>query len=489
MLSEIRPRPLIPADVLDRLKSAVGPAGFLETAADTEPYRKSWRYPNEGKTPLVVRPQSTAEVSEVVKICAAHRVAIVPQGGNTGLTFAGQPHDDMSEIVVSTERLKKIRTIDLANDTMTVESGVVLQQIQDAARAKSRLFPLSLGAQGSCRIGGNISTNAGGIQVIRYGNTRNLVLGLEVVLPDGRIWDGLRGLRKDNTGYDLKQLFIGGEGTLGIITAAVLKLFPLPTARETAWIAVESPADGIALLGRMKEALGDHVTAFELICRKIVDVLIESIPVHESPLEGSHPWYVLMDVSSQGAPGSLQEPLSEALGAAMESGLVKDAIIASSEAQAAKLWRMREDMAIAQQKAGGTISHDVSVPVSKIPEFLARADAALEQAYPGIRHCAFGHAGDGNIHYNPIRPLNWPYERYMAEFPKVNAIVHDIVVSLGGSISAEHGIGRMRLEENYRYKSQVELDMMHAIKRALDPDGIMNPGKMLRAELGPAPAR
>ncbi len=480
MTSEMRIRPPVPATVVDRIKAIVGPAGFLEAEVDTEPYRKSWRYSNVGKTPLVVRPQSTAEVAEVVKICAAARVAIVPQGGNTGLTFGGQPHDDMSEIVLSTERLKRVRDVDLANDTMTVDAGVVLQQIQEEARKVNRLFPLSLGAQGSCRIGGNISTNAGGIQVLRYGNTRNLVLGLEVVLPDGRVWDGLRALRKDNTGYDLKQLFIGGEGTLGIITAAVLKLFPLPTARETAWIAVDTPAAGVALLGQLKEKLGDTISAFELICRQIVDVLIENVPGHENPMREAHPWYVLMDVSSQGAPGSLQDPLSEALGAAMEAGLMRDAIIASSEAQAAKLWRMREDMAIAQQKAGGTISHDVSVPVSKVADFIAAADAALEQAYPGIRHCAFGHVGDGNIHYNPIRPLNWTYERYMAEFAKVNAIVHDIVIAHGGSISAEHGIGRMRLEENYRYKSAVELDMMHAIKRAFDPHNLMNPGKLVK---------
>ena len=473
------PRPPVPKPVIDRLKALVGPAGFIEGDEETLPYRTSWRYGLVGRTPLVVRPASTAEVAEVVKVCAGAGVAIVPQGGNTGLTFAGQPHDELSEIVVSTGRMRKIREIDTANDTMTVEAGVILQEIQEAAANANRLFPLSLGAQGSCQIGGNISTNAGGVQVLRYGNTRSLVLGLEAVLPDGRVWNGLRGLRKDNTGYDLKQLFIGGEGTLGIVTAAVLRLFPRPTASETAWIAVPDPQAGVALLGHMKQALGDAVSAFELICRQIVDFLIEGVPGHEDPMTEKHPWYVLMDATGQGAPGSLAEPLADALGAAMEKGLVLDAIIASSDAQAKRLWKMREDMAPAQLTAGGSISHDVSVPVSRIPEFLVVTDEALERVYPGIRHCAFGHVGDGNLHYNPARPLNWDRERYMAEMEAVNRIVHDSVIAFGGSISAEHGIGRYRLADNHHYKSAVEIDLFRAIKRALDPAGIMNPGKLV----------
>ncbi|MBV1695353.1 MAG: FAD-binding oxidoreductase [Hyphomicrobiales bacterium] len=464
---------------LQRLKEIVGPAGVIEGESDVAPYCVSWRDDWKGRVPIVLRPKSTEEVAAIVRVCAETRTAIVPQGGNTGLTGASQPHDTMSEVIVSTQRMNRILDIDLANDTMTVEAGVVLKEIQDAADRADRFFPLSLGAEGSCRIGGNISTNAGGVQVLRYGNTRALVLGLEVVLADGRVWNGLRALRKDNTGYDLKQLFIAGEGTLGIITKAVLRLFPKPTARETAWIAVDDPAKGVALLAFMKGRLGDQISAFELICRQIVDLLLSGVPGHEDPMREVHPWYVLMDVSAQGAPGSLHEPLSEALAEAMEQGLVRDALIAGSSAQAARLWRMREDMAQAQQSAGGSIGHDISVPASKIPEFIQRADAAVEAAYPGVRHCAFGHVGDGNMHYNPIRPLNWDGARFKAERPKINRIVHDIVISLGGSISAEHGIGRLRLAENLHYKSEVELDMMRAVKRAFDPHNILNPGKTI----------
>ena len=468
----------IAAATLAGLKAAVGPGGVLE-GADTAAYCVSWRDDWKGAVPLVLRPSTTAEVAALVTICAAHKVAIVPQGGRTGLTGASQPHDDMSEVIISTERMKRILAIDLDNDTLTVEAGVVLKDIQDAAERANRFFPLSLGAEGSCQIGGNISTNAGGVQVLKYGNTRAQILGLEVVLPDGQVWNGLRGLRKDNTGYDLKQLFIAGEGTLGLITKAVLRLYPKPTATETAWVAVDSPAKAVALLGHMKQQMGEQITAFELICRQIVDLLLTGVPGHTDPMRAPHPWYVLMDVASQGAPGSLRDPLTSALESAVETDLISDAVVAGSSAQALKLWRMREDMAQAQVSAGGSIGHDVSVPLSKIPEFQARADAAMEAAYPGVRHCSFGHVGDGNMHYNPIRPPNWDAARFKAERAKVNRIVHDIVVSLGGSISAEHGIGRMRRDDNLRYKSPVEIDLMRKIKRALDPDNIMNPGKVI----------
>jgi FAD/FMN-containing dehydrogenase len=426
----------------------------------------------------VLRPANTEEAAALVKICARHKVRIVPQGGRTGLTGASQPHDDNSEVVINMERMTKILDIDLANDTITVEAGIVLKEVQDAADKANRFFPLSLGAEGSCRIGGNISTNAGGVQVLRYGNTRALVLGLEVVLADGRVWNGLRGLRKDNTGYDLKQLFIAGEGTLGLITKAVLRLFPKPTASETAWIALESPRAAVELLSHMKGLMGDTISAFELICRQIVDLVIGGVPGHSDFMSAAYPWYVLTDVSSQGAPGSLHGPLTDALGAAAEKGLIVDAVIASSGAQAAKMWRLREDMAQGQVIAGGSVGHDVSVPVSRIPEFIARADAEVEAAYPGVRHCAFGHVGDGNLHYNPIRPLNWDGARFKAERATINRIVHDIVVELGGSISAEHGIGRLRQAENLHYKSAVEIDLMRKIKAAIDPDNIMNPGKV-----------
>ena len=469
----------VPAEVVERLKAVVGAAGYLDDPADIAPYCRSWRDDWVGRVPIVLRPKSTEEVAGIVRICASAGVAIVPQGGNTGLTGASQPHPDMSEVIVSTSRLNRIRAIDTVNDTITVEAGVVLKAIQDAADRADRLFPLSLGAEGSCQIGGNISTNAGGVQVLRYGNARNLVMGLEVVLADGSLWEGLRGLRKDNTGYDMKQLFIGAEGTLGIITAAVLRLFPKPTASETAWIALDSPQAAVALLGRMRAHMGDAVSAFELMARLIIDLLLAGVPGHEDPMHAVHPWYVLMEVTSQGPPGSLHGPFSEALAGAQEAGLIRDALIASSGAQAARLWKMRESLAEAQVSAGGTIPHDVSVPVSRIADFIARADAAVAAAYPGIRPCAFGHVGDGNMHYNPVRPRDRDGPRFREERPRINRIVHDIVVELGGSISAEHGIGRSRLAELAHYKAPVEIEMMRAVKRALDPEGIMNPGKVV----------
>ena len=470
----------VTADVVSRLKAVVGPGGYIDDPREIAPYCKSWRDDWQGDVPVVLRPKSTAEVAELVKICAETRTAIVPQGGNTGLTGASQPGTGRNEVVISTARMKAIRDLDLGNETVTVEAGVVLQQIQQLAADNDRLFPLSLGAEGSCQIGGNISTNAGGTQVIRYGNTRNLVLGLEVVLPDGRVWNGLRGLRKDNTGYDLKQLFIGGEGTLGIITAAVLRLLPKPSAVATAWLAVPSPAKSVELLALMRARLGEQISAFELLQRSIIEFLIAGVPGHSQPMAEPHDWYVLVEVSGQGAPGSLDDPLGEVLAEAMEQGLVVDAVIAASGAQAKRYWKMREDLADAQKAAGVGIKHDVSVPVSRIPEFLIRCDAALEAAYPGIRHCAFGHVGDGNLHYNPVAPLNWDGKRFAGERERINRIVHDLVVELGGSISAEHGIGRLRLEENEHYKSAVELDMMRIIKRGFDPANIMNPGKMVR---------
>ena len=472
-------RPVAPA-VIERLKALVGPAGFLDAPADTASYCRSWRDDWEGRVPLVVRPASTAEVAAVVRLCAETRTPIVPQGGNTGLTGASQPHADMSEVILSTSRMKAVRAVDTWNDTITVEAGVVLAEIQRIAAEHDRLFPLSLGAEGSCQIGGNLSTNAGGTQVIRYGNTRNLALGLEVVLPDGRVWDGLRSLRKDNTGYDLKHLFIGGEGTLGIITAAVLRLFPKPTAVETAWLAVPDPATAVRVLALVKARLGEQVQAFELINRRIVELLLAGVPGHEDPMSAPHDWYVLIEVAGQGAPGSLADPFTGALETALEAGLVIDAVIAASGAHAKRFWKMREDLAEAQKAAGGAISHDISVPVSAVPAFIAEADAALERAYPGTRLVCFGHLGDGNMHYNPIRPESWTAAAWKAERSNVNRIVHDIVAAKGGAISAEHGIGRLRSAENEHYKSPVELDLMRTLKRTLDPANILNPGKVVR---------
>ncbi len=470
---------IIPDSVLARLKAVAGPGGYLDAPEDVAPYAKSWRGNWQGRSPLFLRPRTTAELSEIVRICAETGTPIVPQGGNTGLTYGSQPGTGNNEVIVSTARMKAIRDIDLMNDTITVEAGVVLQEIQRAAADANRLFPLSLGAEGTCQIGGNISTNAGGIQVLRYGNTRNLVLGLEVVLADGQVWDGLKALRKDNTGYDLKQLFIGGEGTLGIITAAVLKLFPKPSDAQSAWVAVKTPDAAVALLGLMRERLGESVASFELISRPTVDLLLAGVPGHTDPLGTVSPWYVLTEVTGQGLPGSLAEPLALVLEAAVEAGIADDAVLATSSEQAKKLWKMREDLPFGVQAAGGAIPHDVSVPLSRITEFIRRADAAMLAAYPSVRFCCFGHVGDGNLHYNPVRPADWSYEQFAAERERVNQIVHDIVVDLGGSISAEHGIGLVRLEENLRYKSAVELDLMRRIKRALDPTGILNPGKLI----------
>ncbi len=472
-------RPPVSPSVLDRLKAAAGEGGYLDKPEDILPYAKSWRGNWQGASPLFLRPRTTEEMATIVRICAETGTAMVPQGGNTGLTYGSQPGTGMNEVIVSTARMKSIREIDLKNDTITVEAGVVLQEIQRQAAEVNRLFPLSLGAEGTCQIGGNISTNAGGIQVLRYGNTRNLVLGLEVVLPDGQIWNGLRGLRKDNTGYDLKQLFIGGEGTLGIVTAAVLKLFPRPGETQSAWVAMKTPDDAVALLSLMRQELGESVASFELISRPTVDLLLAGVPGSTDPMPVAHPWYVLTEVAGQGEPGSLAEPLSRVLGMAVEKEIVLDAVLAASGEQARKLWKLREDMPFGVQAAGGAVPHDVSVPLSRITEFIRRADSAMLAAYPTSRFCCFGHVGDGNLHYNPVRPADWTFDQWNAEREAINKIVHDIVVDLGGSISAEHGIGIVRREENLRYKSPVEIELMTRIKRALDPGNIMNPGKVI----------
>lgn len=470
----------VSAAAIERLKAVVGPKGYFDQEADKAPFCVAWRDGWQGAVPLVLRPASTAEVSEIVKICAETRTPILPQGGNTGLTGGSQPHNDNSEVIVSMSRMNKIRNLDPLNDTITVEAGVVLAEIQKRAAEADRLFPLSLGAEGSCQIGGNLSTNAGGTQVLRYGNTRSLVLGIEAVLPDGRVWNGLRALRKDNTGYDLKHLFIGGEGTLGIITAAVLKLYPKPTAIETAWLAVPSPQHALELLALMRSRLGDALSGFELLQRQIIDLVLTYVPGNEDPVGTVSPWYVLMEVSGQGKPDVFSEPLQETLALAAEKDLITDGTVAHSLTQRQRFWKFREDVSEAQKQAGNGVKHDVSVAVSSIPEFIARADAALEKAYSGMRHCSFGHMGDGNIHYNPLGPKNWPGD-FQTERDRVNLIVHDIVAEMNGSISAEHGVGRLRLAENERYKSPIELELMRTVKHALDPHNLMNPGKMIRA--------
>ncbi len=470
-------------DVLERIKAAVGPKGYTMDPDEIAPLCQSWRDNWHGWVPMVVKPANVDEVAAVIAICADSATPVVPQGGNTGLTGGSQPHATGAEIILTTSRMNKVREIDTLNNTMTVEAGCILADLQMAASDADRLFPLSLAAEGSCQIGGNLSTNAGGTQVLRYGNARNLVLGLEVVLPDGRIWDGLRGLRKDNTGYDLKQLFIGAEGTLGMITAAVLKLFPKPTEIQTALVAVPDPGASLALLSRATEAVGEQVTAFELIQRRPIDFVLEHVPGMSDPFAEVYPWYVLMEICGQGAPDSLREAVEALLGGGLEAGEVVDAVLAANRAQGEALWKIRESIPEAQNHEGQSVKHDVSVPISRIAEFLERADELLEAAYPGVRCVAFGHVGDGNMHYNPVQPVADPGgdegADFAAEYSNVNRIVHDLIHELNGSISAEHGLGRLRRDEARRYKSKVEVDLMRTVKHALDPSNIMNPGKVV----------
>ena len=472
-------RSAVPADVLARIRQVVGDKGCIDSPEEIEPYCIAWRDNWHGAVPMVVRPATTGEVAKVVRICAEAGVPIVPQGGNTGVTGGSQPHEDGTEIILSTGRMNKVREIDLLNETMTVEAGCVLAEIQNQADAVDRLFPLSIGAEGSCQIGGNLSTNAGGVQVLRYGNTRNLVLGVEVVLADGSVWNGLRGLRKDNTGYDLKQLFIGSEGTLGIVTAAVLRLLPKPSDTVTAFAAVPDPAAAVKLLARARTAVGEQVTSFELIERICIDLDLAHVPDVVDPLGARHDWYVLAEIAGQGAPDTLREPVEDWLGAAAEEGLVLDATIAASASQARALWKVRESVSEAQLHCGASIKHDVSVPASRIPEFITDVNTALGERYPGIKGVTFGHIGDGNIHFNPVRPDDWADADFYGERENVNRVVHDIVAGLGGSISAEHGLGRLRRDEARLYKPGIEMDLMARIKRALDPDNILNPGKVI----------
>jgi FAD/FMN-containing dehydrogenase len=457
-----------------RLQSAfaalIGERHVLSAPADTAPYTRDWRRQYSAGAECVLRPASTAEVSSVVALCAREGLAVVPQGGNTGLSGGSVPTGTRREIVLSLSRLNRIRALDALNDTITAEAGCVLAQVQAAADEAGRLFALSLAAEGSCQIGGNLSTNAGGVNVLRYGNAREQVLGLEVVLPDGRVWDGLRGLRKDNTGYDLKQLFVGAEGTLGVITAAVLKLHPKPTASATAWIAVRDPQSAVELLARFKAACEDRLTAFELVSRRCVDAVLRHRPEERDPIPGPESWFVLAELTDSGSDEALSELVQRTLADAHGAGLASDAVVAKSRGESARLWAIRETIPEAQFS---NVKHDVSVPISKVPELLARAGAALEAAFPGVAIFAFGHIGDGNVHYNVGD------DKLLARRAEVNRIVYDTVAALGGSISAEHGLGQLKREEIRRHRSPLELELMRALKRALDPQGLMNPGKVL----------
>lgn len=468
------------AQTLDRLKQVVGDGGYVETADEIAPFVHEWRDRYVGKTALVVLPNTTDQVSKIVRICQETGTPLVPQGGNTGAVAGQTPYEDGAEVVVNLQRLNKIRAIDPLNNTMTVDGGVILQTIQEAADDHDRLFPLSLGAEGSCQIGGNLATNAGGTAVLRYGNARDLVLGLEVVLADGRIWNGLSSLRKDNTGYDLKHLFMGSEGTLGIITGAVLKLFPKINTVETTFLAIPNTQAAISLLAAAQAIFGQDVTTFEILPRIGLDYVLKHIPGTKDPMTEQHPWYVLIEIGSTSADSSLKGRLTDFLEANAKDGLVLDGVIAETGTQRAQLWGLRETLPEAQKPEGGSIKHDISVPISSIPDFIERAGKAVSERLPGIRPVPFGHIGDGNIHYNLSQPVGMDRAAFVARWEEFNTLVHDIVVEFGGSISAEHGIGRMKLDELERYKDPVALQIMRDLKRTLDPNNILNPGKVLR---------
>jgi len=465
------------ADFFNALTTILG-AEYILSGEAAAPHCTDWRGRYSGDALAVVFPSNTQEVAAVVKLCAENKISIVPQGGNTSHCGASVPLPRGAQLVLNLSRMKRIRALDASNYTMTVEAGCTLASVRDAAVQANRLFPLGLTAIApQCEIGGNLSTNAGGIAVLRYGNARDLVLGLEVVLPDGRIWDGLRSLRKDNTGYDLKQLFIGAEGTLGIITAAVLKLFPLPQSVATACVAVRDPAAAVDLLAHLRATCGDRISGFEIISRSCLDLVFLHIPGTQEPFAARHEWVALIELSDA-LPAPLDAPLREAL-QAFGAGVIEFAITIDTE-RAEAWWKLRKSISEAQKREGISVKHDVSVPVSRVPEFIAQADAALRAAFNGIRIVAFGHIGDGNIHYNAAMPDPKRNAEFIANSEHdVNRIVYGVVARLDGSISAEHGLGQLKREEITHYKSALELELMRNIKRALDPQGLMNPGKVI----------
>ena len=465
--------------LIERCSGIVGAANVLVDEHDTAPYLTDWRGRFTGRARAVVRPASTAEVAAVVRLCAELRVPIVPQGGRTGLVLGSVPDAAGDAIVLSLRRLNRIRTVDTFNRTMTVDAGCILQDIQHAAGEHGMLFPLSLAAEGSCTIGGNLSTNAGGTGVLRYGNTRELCLGLEVVTAQGEVWDALRGLRKDNTGYDLRDLYVGAEGTLGVITAAVLKLFPQPKAAITALVALATPRDALALLKLVEGECGPTLTGYELMSDVSLRLVASHFPDLPKPFPERYPQYALLELSSHESEAHGVALLERAIEQALEDGLAQDAVVATSIAQSRALWAIREHIPLAQAAAGKNIKHDISVPISRIADFIETTDAQLDADYPGVQIVCFGHLGDGNLHYNVAPPEGIRHDDFLAEQGPINRIVHDSVAAHGGSISAEHGIGALKRDELPRYKSPVELQLMRAVKAALDPLGIMNPGKIL----------
>ena len=476
---------MLPAGLLDRIRAVVGDKGILEGANDTQSYVNDWRGALFGQAAAVVRPGSAEEVSQVVRLCSDAGVAIVPQGGNTGLMGGATPLGKGPQIVMSMTRMNQVLAVDTAGYTMTVESGCILKTIQETAASHDRLFPLSLGAEGSCAIGGNLSTNAGGVQVLHYGNARHLVLGLEVVLPDGRIWNGLRALKKDNTGYDLKHIFMGAEGTLGIITKAVLKLWPKPKDVATAWVAIRDPDAALEVLSGAHGASEDNVTSCELLHRTALDNVFKWVPGNTDPLPLRNTWFLLMEWSSsrtkvEGAEG-MSEKMEAFLADCMERGLVLDAVIAQSQAQAKAMWKIREDHAHSGKASGRPgASYDISVAVAKIPAFIEKGCAAGLDLLPAIHPHPFGHMGDGNLHFGFGAPDGMDRATWHKYTPELTRRIHDLIAEFDGSISAEHGIGSEKIAELEHYRTRIELDVMRAIKRAVDPKNLMNPGKILR---------
>ncbi len=466
--------------LLQELAQICGPAHVLK-GGDLSAWESDWRKRSRGKALAVVRPDSATQVAQVVQACARHGVSMVPQGGNTGLVVGSTPDDSGRQVVLSLQRMNRVLAIDKANLTVTVEAGCILQALQERAQQEGLLFPLSLAAEGSCTIGGNLATNAGGTQVLRYGNARELCLGLQVVTAQGEVWEGLSGLRKDNTGYDLRDLFIGSEGTLGVITAATLKLYPLPTAQLTAWAAVESMEKAVALLGLAQQQLSACLTGFEVMSQFALSLVVKHFPPLRVPFHDTSAYGVLLEHSDHESPEHARAMLERLLEQALEQGLVSDAVVAENISQAQQLWHVRESIPLAQAEEGLNIKHDISVPISRIPEFVRHAQALLEGEIAGVRVVNFGHLGDGNLHYNVQAPAGGDAKLFLkTQEARVNSLVYEAVRAFGGSISAEHGVGGLKVGELEHHKSPVALEMMRSIKRALDPQGILNPGRVLR---------
>ena len=469
-------------DLLDRLRTSIGADHVLTEDADVAAYVVDWTGTHAGRALAVVRPGSTEEVAAVVAACAEAGVPVVPQGGNTGLVGGGVPDASGSQVVLSLGRMRRVREVDPVAGTITVDAGVVLADVQAAATQVDRLFPMSLGSEGSCTIGGNLSTNAGGTAVLRYGMTRELVLGLEVVLPDGRVWDGLRGLRKDNTGYDLTQLFVGAEGTLGVITGAVLRLFPATPRHATAWVAVPSVDAAVVLLGLAQQHAGVHLSTFEIANRQAVDLVLAHLPGASDPLGEPSDWYVLVELAGSASDDGLDETLETLLGEAVESGSASDAAVAGSPQQRSALWGLREGISEAQKVEGATLKHDVTLPIARLAEWTAAMGPRLQEVCPGVRPVTYGHVGDGNLHYNlnaPVADGSSDDDALLAAASDLTTAIYDSVARESGSISAEHGLGRTKVAAAASYKSEVEVDLMRAVKQALDPAGLMNPGVLV----------